>query len=133
VAIKAKEQLSAGGRKNGRRRKGYNRPRLTMFGRVAALTQGGSFQPSADGSTGMMGASDPRVKENRVRIGIHPLGFGIWLFDYKPDYRSSYGYGRQFGVMADEVEQVMPEAVSVHRDGYKLVDYGMLGISRRLH
>jgi hypothetical protein len=35
--------------------------------------------------------------------------------------------------MADEVEQVMPEAVSVHPDGYKMVNYAMLGISRVLH
>jgi hypothetical protein len=30
--------------------------------------------------------------------------------------------------MADEVETVLPEAVSVNHDGYKLVDYAMLGI-----
>lgn len=35
--------------------------------------------------------------------------------------------------MADEVEKVMSEAVSVHSDGYKMVDYAMLGISRNLH
>jgi hypothetical protein len=35
--------------------------------------------------------------------------------------------------MADEVEKVMPEAVSVHPNGYKMVDYAMLGISRSLH
>jgi hypothetical protein len=80
-----------------------------------------------------MMASDPGLKENIVRIGFHPAGIGLYLFDYKAEYRDSWGHGRQFGVMAAEVEQVMPEAVSVHRDGYKLVDYGMLGISRRIH
>ena len=34
--------------------------------------------------------------------------------------------------MADEVEAVMPAAVSVGADGYKQVDYAMLGISRAL-
>lgn len=35
--------------------------------------------------------------------------------------------------MADEVEKVMPEAVSVHADGYKMVNYTLLGISHTLH
>ncbi len=35
--------------------------------------------------------------------------------------------------MIDEVEIVMPEAVSMHCDGYKRVDYGMLGISWRIN
>lgn len=39
---------------------------------------------------------------------------------------------RQFGVMADEVETVMPEAISVHPDGYKMVNYALLGISHRI-
>ena len=77
--------------------------------------------------------SDPRIKENCVRIGTHRLGIGIYLFDYKPEYRDAWGHGRQFGVMSDEVEMVMPEAVTVHPDGYKVVNYTMLGISRTLH
>ena len=72
--------------------------------------------------------SDPRAKENVIRIGTHSLGIGLYLFDYKPEYREQWGLGRQFGVMADEVETVMPEAVSVHPDGYKRVNYGMLRI-----
>jgi hypothetical protein len=35
--------------------------------------------------------------------------------------------------MAGEVEAVMTEAVSMHPDGYQMVDYGMLWISRTLH
>ncbi|NMQ18985.1 tail fiber domain-containing protein [Candidatus Competibacter phosphatis] len=77
--------------------------------------------------------SDRLTKENIVRIGIHPLGIGLYLFDYKPEFRDAWGHGRQFGVMADEIEKVMPEAVSVHLDGYKMVNYAMLGISRSLH
>jgi len=77
--------------------------------------------------------SDPGIKECVIKIGDHPLGIGLYLFDYKTAYRDQWGHGRQFGVMADEVEAVMPEAVSVHPDGYKMVDYAMLGISRSLH
>jgi hypothetical protein len=70
------------------------------------------------------------VKENIVRVGDHPLGIGLYLFDYQPQYRETWGRGRRFGVMADEVEAVRPEAVSVHPDGYKQVNYAMLGIGR---
>lgn len=74
--------------------------------------------------------SDRALKENIVRIDTHPLGFGVYLFDYKPEYRHTCGFGRQFGVMADEVERVMPFAVSVAPTGFKSVDYGKLGIRR---
>lgn len=116
-----------------RTRRTYSRPQLTQFGQVATLTQGGDFSPSPDGTTGMMGMSDRRLKEDVRRVGRHPYGFGLYLFNYKPKYRDAWGHGRQFGVMADEVEQVMPEAVSMYPDGYKMVDYAMLGISRNLH
>jgi hypothetical protein len=69
------------------------------------------------------------VKENIVRVGTHPLGIGLYLFDYKPAYREQSGFGRQFGVMADDVEAVLPQAVVMHPDGFKRVDYGLLGIA----
>jgi len=78
----------------------------------------------------MMVTSDRAIKQGLARIGEHPLGVGLYLFDYKPGFRDLCGHGRQFGVMADEVETVLPEAVSVHPNGYKMVDYAMLGISR---
>jgi hypothetical protein len=58
------------------------------------------------------------LKSNIVRIGTHPLGIGIYEYDI-------FG-GRQRGVMADEVEAVMPEAVNTHESGYKMVNYGLL-------
>jgi len=71
---------------------------------------------------------DRRLKENICRVGTHPLGIGLYLFDFRPEYRLRCGSGRQFGVMADEVERVIPEAVLANGDGYKTVDYAMLGI-----
>ncbi len=76
----------------------------------------------------MIKASDRALKTNLVRIGTHPLGIGLYLFDYKAEFQALAGRGRQFGVMADEVETVMPEAVIVHPDGYKRVNYAMLEI-----
>lgn len=112
-------------------KKTYQKPALKTYGLVKNLTQGvGSV--NGDGGQGMRMSSDRSLKENIVCIDTHPLGFGLYLFDYKPKHREKWGHGRQFGVMADEVETIMPEAVCVHPDGYKMVNYAMLGISHRI-
>ncbi|HOW77133.1 MAG TPA: tail fiber domain-containing protein [Candidatus Competibacteraceae bacterium] len=118
----------------------YQRPKLVHYGKVRDLTRNGTTSGNEGSNYGQCKmsnnrscTSERRVKENVVRIGTHPLGIGLYVFDYKPEYRKQWGHGRQFGVMVDEVEPVMPEAVSVHPDGYKMVDYAMLGISRNLH
>lgn len=112
----------------------YQGPALHVYGKLHLLTQG-SGSANGDGGQGMMtpNGSDRSIKENIVSIGTHPLGIALYLFDYKPEYRDAWGHGRQFGVMADEVAMVIPEAVSMHRDGYKMVNYAMLGMSRTLH
>ena len=108
----------------------YQRPSLTVYGSVRELT-GGSSGPAGDGGkTSGMAASDPALKENAVRVGSHSAGFGIYLFDYKAEFQAAHGHGRQFGVMANEVERVVPEAVVVRADGYRAVNYSLLGITR---
>jgi hypothetical protein len=65
--------------------------------------------------------SDRRLKKNIKRIGTHVLGIGLYTWDYL--------WGEPFaGVMADEVEQVMPEAIVMHPSGFKMVNYSMLGL-----
>lgn len=115
-------------------KKPYTSPRLITYGNVRSLTQSGSKGKVEGGQTTskIKPGSDRMIKENIARIGVHPLGFGLYLFDYKPGYREIWGHGRQFGVIAQEVEAVMAEAVSVHAEGYKMVDYAMLGISHRI-
>jgi hypothetical protein len=112
-------------------KKAYSHPEIRVYGALHLLTQGSSGNGS-DGSGTMSKMSDRTTKENIVKIGVHPLGIGLYLFDYKPEYLGLSGQGRQFGVMADEVEIVMPEAVSLHADGYKIVNYAMLGISQSI-
>ena len=120
----------------------YSAPALLVFGQVAALTCSGSGCNQSDsagctvGTGSNMGAtkaSDRNAKENIVRISDHPLGLGLYLFDYKAEYRHQWGQGRQFGVMAQEVEALMPEAVCVHPDGYRMVNYAMIGITHTVH
>ena len=70
--------------------------------------------------------SDAAIKENICKIGVLDNGLGVYEYEYKPAYKDTWGHGRQIGVMAQEVEQIIPEAVSVHPDGYKLVNYSMI-------
>jgi len=104
----------------------YVSPKLRTYGVVSQLTAGGG--ESGGDSMSMRAMSDRALKENIVRVGTHPLGIGLYLFDYKPEYRESSGFGRRFGVMADELEAVLPQAIVMHPYGYKMVDYAMLGI-----
>ena len=105
----------------------YSPPELREFGSVAKLTLGGGAS-AADGvnSTKRANGSDRRIKDNIVRVGDHPLGIGLYLFTYKPSHQAKWGAGRQLGVMADEVELVLPEAVVYGADGFAAVDYSML-------
>jgi hypothetical protein len=66
--------------------------------------------------------SDIRLKRDIVEVGT--LGNGIHL------YRFRYKWADQqyVGVMAQEVEKVVPSAVSRDADGYLRVDYGQLGL-----
>ena len=112
-------------------RKAYSAPRLTRYGDVRRLvnTGTGMLTETMVNQPARM-PSCRSLKENIVQIGRHPSGIGLYLFDYRPALRDAFGHGRQFGVMADEVEAVMPQAVSVGPHGHKVVDYAMLGIRR---
>jgi hypothetical protein len=88
-----------------------------------AANQAASNMSGLYGLAGNLGSaaimfSDRRLKSNIKRVGTHPLGIGIYDYDI--------GGERQRGVMADEVEQVLPEAVLTRPDGYKMVNYGIL-------
>lgn len=62
--------------------------------------------------------SDERLKSNIKRVGTHPLGIGVYDYD-------KFGK-RERGLLAQEVEEVMPEAVEDDPSGYKKVKYGLL-------
>jgi hypothetical protein len=84
----------------------------------AASNAGGLFNLAGSLGSAAIMASDRRLKSNIVRLGTHPLGIGIYAYDIFGE--------RQLGVMADEVEQVKPEAVLTHSSGFKMVNYGAL-------
>ena len=135
MEIKTVNQAPRAATATGPQKQAYTSPLLRVYGAVHQFTQG-TGAGNQDGGTNMKTKSDRACKTNLARIGTHPLNIGLYLFDYKPEFQASAGYGRQFGVMADEVETVMPEAVVMHLDGYKRVNYAILGIDlsgRRVH
>lgn len=110
-------------------RKPYRAPRLVVHGSVRELTlgQGGASPDTTtkQKKTKTPPRSEPSTKQQIVRIGTHPLGIGLYLFEYKPGFGPQ---GRHFGVMADEVERVMPQAVSRDASGFRRVDHHLLGV-----
>lgn len=94
-----------------------------------AMNAQGEFLGSVLGAGGNMGAaalatSDIRVKENITRVGTHfRTGLPIYEFNY------THIPGKRYrGVMAQDVEQVYPDAVIELHDGIKAVNYDMLGM-----
>lgn len=85
---------------------------------IQAGQAGNNLQAGTSILTALMALSDRRLKSNVVRVGTHPLSIGIYEYDI--------GGKRAMGVMADEVEKVMPDAVVTRPDGYKMVNYGLL-------
>jgi hypothetical protein len=72
------------------------------------------------------GWSDIRMKENIRSVGTMPNGLNIYEYEFKPEFKDIAGHGKQIGVMAQEVAQIIPEAVSMQDNGYMMVDYGKL-------
>lgn len=71
------------------------------------------------GLGGGIAPSDRRLKKNIIKIGELPNGLNLYEFEFL------WSNERVRGVMADEVEKVMPEAVG-ERLGFKTVNYGMV-------
>lgn len=82
------------------------------------MNMGGFLGGAALGN--MFGFSDERLKDNIKHIGTLESGIKVYEFTFKGDTTP------QVGVMAQEVEEILPEAVVTDADGYKRVNYGIL-------
>ena len=67
--------------------------------------------------------SDIRLKHDITLLGHLDNGLGFYRFSYNGSDKA------YVGVMAQEVQQVMPEAVARGRDGYLRVYYDRLGVT----
>ena len=91
-----------------------------LVGGIGGFMVGGP----AGAAVGSSVMSDIRTKENIHKVGELPNGISIFTFSYKPAFKDEHGHGEYVGVMAQDVEKVIPDAVIQREDGYKMVDYG---------
>ena len=88
-------------------------------------------QANSSFMTGLMGLggaifSDINLKENIKKVGSLDNGLNLYSYNYKDGY--DLPKGKQVGVMAQEVEKVIPEAVVDMPNGFKGVNYALLGV-----
>ena len=87
--------------------------------------RGGGFGGGGRGGGGRGGGgrrSDMRLKHDIVLLGRLDDGLGYYRFVYNG------GHTAYVGVMAQQVQTVMPEAVTCGPDGYMRVSYDRLGL-----
>lgn len=88
---------------------------LSQLGQIAGIA----------GSLGFAPFSDARLKDNVTRIGEEE-GYNVYTWEWN-DKAKELGIDQPtVGVMAQEVLETNPDAVSVGENGYYQVDYGAL-------
>lgn len=94
---------------------------ISQAGQTGESTSTSKNKPGLGGMIGQIGAgiaaSDRRLKTNVRKIGKLRNGLGLYTYDY------INGSGPFVGVMADEVREIMPEALGPVIGGYDTVDY----------
>ena len=83
---------------------------------------GGGGGRGGGGGHGGGRRSDMRLKHDIVLLGRLDNGIGFYRFTYNGGHRA------YVGVLAQEVQAVMPAAVMRGQDGYLRVDYDKLGL-----
>ena len=106
---------------------GPNRPNIGGGGDNRPNVGGGGNRPGGGAGANRPGGggrrSDMRLKHDIVLLGRIDDGLGFYRFTYNG------GHTAYVGVMAQEVQSLVPEAVMRGRDGYLRVFYDKLGLT----
>jgi len=107
--------------------------RLQVFGDARVGNAGTNGCLKRFDGTGLVGScsSDRRLKRDITPFGpmldkvaaLQPVHY-FWRASEFPDRH--FGSSRSYGLIAQDVEQVLPELVATDREGYKTVDYSKL-------
>ena len=94
-----------------------------------AIQQPSLFQQVAGplaqlGSAAIAARSDIRLKTEIKRVGKLPNGIPVYRWEWTKEAKEIVKDQPAFGVLAQEVLDFMPDAVTVGTDGYYQVDYG---------
>jgi hypothetical protein len=72
--------------------------------------------------------SDERMKTNIKFVRKMPNGLNLYQYEYRKEFKNIAGHGVFEGYMAHEVEKRYPKAVQIESNGYKSVNYSLVGI-----
>jgi hypothetical protein len=74
--------------------------------------------------------SDIRMKEEITFVSKIKPGINLYTFRYKKPFRhlAGAGPGLCYGLMAQEVEKIYPDAIRIESNGYKSINYSLIGI-----
>jgi hypothetical protein len=120
----------------------YREPHLSEFGHVSVLVKSGSMLVAETNPGCLTGQpfmalpcppSDARLKTDVRKLSDHPLGVSLYVYRYDRSVRSTLPDGLFFGVIAQELQSVLPEAVIADEAGFLSVDYGQLSGRSALH
>ena len=99
----------------------------TSSGMTGSVIPGPSiFQQlaGAAGTAASLAPSDIRLKTEIKRVGELENGIPVYRWEWTKKGKEIAGEQGTLGVIAQEVLNIMPEAVSIGSDGYYRVDYG---------
>jgi hypothetical protein len=94
-------------------------PPIFQAASQSAQMKNDTFNSMLSGASkiGAAAVSDARLKENLTRVGTTPAGVPVY------DYNLLWSDERETGVMAQDLLETQPDAVSVGEDGFYRVDY----------
>ena len=90
------------------------------------ISAGGMAAAGRTAAPMLLAGSDINIKQNIKLISKTKGGHNLYSFEYKKEFKDREGHGSFIGVMAQEVEKLIPEAVVLSKDGYKMVNYSLI-------
>ena len=70
--------------------------------------------------------SDIRLKDNITKVGSLDNGISLYTWEWNDEGKRLAGDDPTYGVLAQEVQEVIPEAVTRGNEGYLMVNYAKL-------
>jgi len=93
---------------------------ISAFSSLAGAAQN-LLSPSGNSSSAPIGgtpiSSDIRLKKNITRLGMTPKGIPLYSYNYLWDDEL------HIGVLAQQIEEIIPEAVIINEHGFRSVNY----------
>lgn len=93
---------------------------IGQLGQAGAQSQAGAWGSLFNLGLSIAGMSDPRLKGPMEKVGEFVSGLGLYLYHFLDDGPL------QWGVSADEVAELLPEALGPVIDGRRSVNYALV-------